>query len=126
MNNWTKEPWHVGCWSLESSEGPEDVTHYIHAPHISQSLSETVLGEIRNNVDAHRIVQCVNACAGLADPGEALRKAEKALRHARWLIGNEIGTTRDEFREICEAQNNLRPGRYLDADGKESEKTNED
>lgn len=44
--------------------------------------SELVEEGISNQADAHRIVECVNACAGIEDPETTIRRAAEVLRLA--------------------------------------------
>ena len=58
----TPEPWEIEVWGHElfgvypNPAGPEGV------------IARVTEGGAENKANAHRIVACVNACAGIADP----------------------------------------------------------
>lgn len=45
-----------------------------------------IIAPSRNRANASRIVACVNACAGMEDPAEALRLARAALKRAAYSL----------------------------------------
>jgi len=85
----TPEPWEYGndsIWSACNGEG--------------NRMSE--VAEFVRACDGNRIVACVNACAGLDNPAEAIAAAREALERAKWWLdeGSDDGCTCAES-EYC-------------------------
>lgn len=79
---WTKEPWEVQdpakptnqvlIYSKHANDAfPFD--HLVASCSPSHSTTETAIA------DGHRIVTCVNACAGIEKPGEVIPRLVEAL-----------------------------------------------
>ena len=74
----TPEPWaSSGCVNECSISG--------HSVICDQG--RTPIGYIAYSDDANRAIICVNACAGIEDPAEAIREAREALSFIAELIG---------------------------------------
>lgn len=66
----TPEPWALsGCVNECSISGHSVICDQSNAP----------IGYIAYSDDANRAIICVNACAGIEDPGAAIREAREAL-----------------------------------------------
>jgi hypothetical protein len=95
----TPEPWEqmggssaiVAVSELERDEDGNRVAVAQCGDEISP-LAGLKYGDERD-ANAARIVSCVNACAGLADPAEALRVAREALELAELWLANSVPVT---------------------------------
>lgn len=80
MPQYAPEPWDV-CEDGKSSIG------------ISTLDGKKVISQKMDYVDANRVVECVNACAGIADPAEAkaqIDETEGAIRRALAALAGRI------------------------------------
>lgn len=77
----TPEPWEIEVWGHElfgvypNPAGPEGV------------IARVTEGGAENKANAHRIVACVNACAGIADPADLRRQRDELLAALHGLHG---------------------------------------
>lgn len=97
----TPEPWFI-C----STEPAEIRTH----PYLGSTIGHT----IPNAHNAHRIVACVNACKGMADPAadiEAMRATLKeSASHLSGFLGfHSDSLTTPQMRSISECLAKLKP-----------------
>lgn len=104
---------------MESTHTPEPwEVHEVHDNHygdnelISRGFRSSVTGkgintgenyEMFSAEDAERIVQCVNACAGIADPEATITALKTALKHCEQalvsLSFDALGMSHDDTRE---------------------------
>lgn len=89
MSEWSSEPW-AEFGDRHSAGVLMDSTKRSRLVAFCCAADANPVDEDRAN--AARIVACVNACAGIRDPAEAIEKAKEALRGAANLI-DCIGTT---------------------------------
>jgi hypothetical protein len=75
------EPWH--CESDWMHIRREDTQEIVAAV----VLRPTQKNKISDSPTARRIVQCVNACAGIADPDKAFQAAREALEYVLGILG---------------------------------------
>jgi len=83
----------VCTWPIATAVGNEPSEFYIHG------MNEKY-GTVDNEANAARIVQCVNACAGIADPAAALASVRQLLK--AWLRDIECPEDCEEIRKILD------------------------
>ena len=77
MSNWTKEPWNVMPSGVVIVSGPIGKLSIIASCDSESSLG--IQSELEQDANAARIVDCVNACAGIANPA-AIKDAVAVLK----------------------------------------------
>lgn len=86
MSKHTPEPWYVvGPLSDEESGTPGGTFPQIGVPS-DEVGAPIILAEVYEKADQERIVDCVNACAGMTDPAAEIA----ALREAVRVLGREL------------------------------------
>ena len=131
MSDWTKEPWETCAfsdtkaeWGIHAPEHPdarkndkEPPYHMEHAVTICRGMT----GPARE-ANAERIIACVNACAGMADPAAeisrlraALGEREKAMEKAKTLVDDVAMMECDIYGTVCrECQKQWATGKHED------------
>lgn len=87
----TPEPWRVGGTVLVEGVD-DDARAYLVIRNGNDQWPALVERDSDGEANAARIVQCVNALAGVRDPGTAIRQAREALLAARgWIRHGDDG-----------------------------------
>jgi hypothetical protein len=93
MSNWTKEPWNVMPSGVVIVSGPIGKLSIIASCDSESSLG--IQSELEQDANAARIVDCVNACAGIANPA-AIKDAVAALKSLLPIAENGVSWASDE------------------------------
>ncbi|MHC4780198.1 MAG: hypothetical protein ACYTFG_16635 [Planctomycetota bacterium] len=100
----TPEPW-------EARQRARDGAYFIDHEEAGEDLTLAVFEEARG-ADVFRIVDCVNACAGIEDPGKAIREAREAFATLADAVGRSgWHTCSPTFRERKERTKKLNEAR---------------
>lgn len=86
-----------GPWHIFEAEGGNLI---LNAPHTGGRYTGAVVlnADSNHNANAARIVACVNACEGIADPVDALASVRQLL--AGWLRDIESPEDQKQVREV--------------------------
>lgn len=96
--NHTKEPWeYVEERNIVNESKVGEYTIITHAIRPFGKTGDHNICRLKDPIDAKRIVQCVNDCAGMKDPGAEIAKlrADRAelLEALKWLRNSYLDVT---------------------------------
>lgn len=87
---WTAEPWEWDCNNIEQVGSP---WKSIMEPEVlcGAWCQGGMVSLNISDADKARVIQCVNACAGIPDPAAAIREAREALMALSRLLPTDEG-----------------------------------